>query len=294
MSAREFKIASEKHEAHKEQWKALFQTAGPEKFPAFGYAAEQQRLRTALRGITAPVTAEVPFGLARGVQSGVFLHGPPGCGKTLLVEAAAAGLGLPAIVVQPAHIVTGDVGSTSQVVASLFEAAIEVAAAGSGAVIFMDEVESFGKRTNNGTGWEVFLSNLLKHIDRLSAASEGHRVAFVAATNNPNSCEPALLSRLSTHIEIGPPDYEARRAYLEAAAMAIVRTRFFVGAFDLDALVSCTAGQTLRQVAQALDELNATYIASGVGCAPLTQSDLISAFARRSVTALRFEDPAVG
>lgn len=292
MPGNEFKIADEKHSVRKDQWKSLFEIPKVADSAAYGYESERAQIRAALTGMLAPRSAEVPFGMVRGVQLGLFLYGPPGCGKTLLVRATAAELGIPLIVVQPAHVVTGDVGSTGQMVSSLFEAGAEVAASRGGAVLFMDEIESYGKRTNNGSGWEVFLSNLLKHIDRVSESSSGSRLVFAAATNNPGSCEPALLSRLSTKIEIGPPTEATRRSYL-AAVVRQAAAAGRVGEIDVEDLVRVTRGQTLREIAQGLESVNAQFLADDGKPSQVTNERLRTALKRRAAYVPFVEDPAL-
>lgn len=292
MAGNEFKIADEKHSVRKDQWKALFAIPKVADCAAYGYESERAQIRAALTGMMAPRSIEVPFGMVRGVQLGLFLFGPPGCGKTLLVRATAAELGIPVIVVQPAHVVTGDVGSTGQMVSSLFEAGAEVAASRGGAVLFMDEIESYGKRTNNGSGWEVFLSNLLKHIDRVSESSSGCRLVFAAATNNPGSCEPALLSRLSTKIEIGAPTDASRRSYL-AAVVRQAADAGLAGEIDVEELVRLTRGQTLREIAQGLETVNAQFLSPAGRPTRVTSELLRNALKRRAPLTCFLDDPSI-
>lgn len=288
----EFRIADEKHATRKEQWKTLFEASPRTDVRAFGYDQERAEIRDALRGMISPREAEVPFGMVRGVQCGLFLHGPPGCGKTLLIRATAAELGIPIALVQPAHVVTGDVGSTGQMVASLFSAGEEVAAAGKGAVLFMDEIESYGKRTNNGTGWEVFLSNLLKHIDRISGSTSGNRLVFAAATNNPSACEPALLSRLSSKLFIGPPTDATRRSYL-AALVGQAQERGYMDVVDIEELVRLSQGQTLREIAQGFESVNAKFLSVSSRPTAITLATLRTAMKRKTPATALLDDPSI-
>lgn len=257
----DFTIANEKHEAAARRWRSGFEIP-EQRERVTGYASERERLSTALRGITSARRTRVPFELARGVQGGVFLHGPPGCGKTLLVSDAAATLKVPLLLIQPAHILGEHAGETGRVLASLFAAGMDVAREQGGAIVFFDELEAYGRRSPTMDGFQVTLSNLLKLIDRASGVPEGHRLAVVAASNDRDSCEPALLSRLSTHIAIGPPDAGARFAYLSGALESARVAGFLDGDVDVDALVSLSDGLTLRQIAQALDAVNAACMGS--------------------------------
>lgn len=257
-----------------------------------GYAAERERLQTVVRGILSAQRVRVPFEIARGVQGGVFLHGPPGCGKTLLVTDAAATLKVPLLLVQPAHILGEHAGETGRVLASLFAAGMEVAREQGGAILFFDELEAYGRRSPKLDGFQVTLSNLLKLIDRASGAAEGYRLAVVAASNDPTSCEPALLSRLSTHVAIGPPDADARRAFLTSALGSARAAGFLDADVDVETLVTISDGLTLRHITQALDALNAAWLAACErGEEPrVLESAIRDAVRKRAPTAPRIAD----
>lgn len=276
MAASEFKIVDEKHESRKEQWKSGFQVPRGGRERVLGYKPEMDALLTSLRGMLSAQRARVPFEIARSVQAGVFLWGPPGCGKTHLASAAAGTLKVPLIVIQPAHILGEHAGQSGHALSGLFAAGMEIAAEKGGAVVFFDELEAYGRRTPDMQGLEITLSNLLKFIDRATSAPEGHRLAIIAATNNPRSCEPALLSRLSTHIEIGLPEGESRRAYLARAVAAATEAGFIVQAVDIEALVQASEGLTIRQIAQALDALNATFLDDPTNKSPRITGRMLS------------------
>lgn len=291
----EFKIADEKHVSKKEQWKAAFQIPALGREGVFGYAAEVDAIIVALRGNLFAKRARVPFEIARSVQGGLFLSGPPGCGKTHLVSAAAGALKVPILIVQPAHILADHAGSTGHVLSALFEAGMEIAQERGGAILFFDELEAYGRRTPKMEGFEVTLSNLLKFVDRATTAPEGSRLVIAAATNNPASCEPALLSRLSTHMEIGHPNADSRRAYLSAAIEGAIAGGFCDESIDVEEMVRASDGLTLRQIAQALDGINAQWIGAQTSpIAKLSQVMLTEALAKKLVAKPqpRGRDPA--
>jgi len=145
---------------------------------------------------------------------GFLLHGPPGCGKTLLAHAIAGELQLPFIKISAPEIVSGVSGESEQKLRELFEEAI----ASSPCVLFIDEIDSITpKRENAQREMERrIVAQLLTCLDDLNTKPEC-QVVVIGATNRPDSLDPALrrAGRFDREIALGIPDTQARRKILE-------------------------------------------------------------------------------
>merc|ERR1719189_2458015 len=141
---------------------------------------------------------------------GFLLHGPPGCGKTLLAHAIAGELQLPFIKVSAPEIVSGVSGDSEQKLRELFEQAVEAAPC----VLFIDEVDCIStKRETAAREMERrIVSQLVSCLDDLSS-SPGCGVVVIGATNRPDSLDPALrrAGRFDREIGLGIPDQAARQ-----------------------------------------------------------------------------------
>jgi ATP-dependent 26S proteasome regulatory subunit len=162
--------------------------------------------------------------LARTYQIGgrraVLLHGPPGCGKTLMAKTAAAeiqrisGKRCHFAVVRPGEFESAYVGESEANIRNCFRSLRE-AAGDDLAVLFLDEIESIGRsRGSQGARHaDRFLAALLAEIDGFC---ERGQVSILAATNRRDLLDPALLSRLSdTQIAVPRPNQQAAREIFE-------------------------------------------------------------------------------
>lgn len=151
-----------------------------------------------------------------GVQPprGVLLHGPPGCGKTMLANAMAGELGLPFLSVSAPSIVSGMSGESEKKLRELFEEAREKAPC----LIFMDEIDAITpKRESAQREMERrIVAQLLTCMDDLTLEKTGGRVVMViGATNRPDSLDPALrrAGRFDREICLNVPDEIGREKY---------------------------------------------------------------------------------
>lgn len=148
---------------------------------------------------------------------GFLLYGPPGCSKTMAAQAMATESGLNFFAVKGAELLNMYVGESERAVRRLFERAREV----SPSMIFFDEIDSIaGQRHGFGSGTGTtshgglnVLTTLLNEMDGFETMQG---VLVLAATNRPESLDPALLrpGRFDELIYVGPPDLEARKAIL--------------------------------------------------------------------------------
>uniref|UniRef100_A0A8C6EBI5 Nuclear valosin-containing protein-like n=1 Tax=Moschus moschiferus TaxID=68415 RepID=A0A8C6EBI5_MOSMO len=146
---------------------------------------------------------------------GVLLHGPPGCGKTLLAHAIAGELGLPILKVAATEIVSGVSGESEQKLRELFEQAVSSAPC----ILFIDEIDAITpKREIASKDMERrIVAQLLTCMDDLNNVAATARVLVIGATNRPDSLDPALrrAGRFDREICLGIPDEASRERILQ-------------------------------------------------------------------------------
>ena len=198
-----------------------------------------------------------------GVEApkGVLLYGPPGTGKTLLARAVAGETSAHFVHVSGPEIMGKYHGESEERMRGIFKEASENAPA----IIFIDEADSIAPKRDEVAG-EVekrVVSQLLTLMDGLKSRG---KVVVIAATNRPDSIDPALRrpGRFDREIEIGIPDEKGRRDILKIHTRGMPldgdvdlrqisrTTHGFVGA-DLEALSKEAAMGSLRRVIPEMD-----------------------------------------
>ena len=149
------------------------------------------------------------------MPKGVLLVGPPGTGKTLLARACAGEAGVPFYAISGSDFVEMYVGVGASRVRDLFEKAKKTMPS----IIFIDEIDAVGRQRGAGLGGghderEQTLNQLLTEMDGFDG-SKG--VVVLAATNRPDSLDPALLrpGRFDRQVYVGLPDIRGRKEILE-------------------------------------------------------------------------------
>nr|XP_003930360.2 nuclear valosin-containing protein-like isoform X1 [Saimiri boliviensis boliviensis] len=169
---------------------------------------------------------------------GVLLHGPPGCGKTLLAHAIAGELDLPILKVAAPEIVSGVSGESEQKLRELFEQAVSNAPC----IIFIDEIDAITpKREVASKDMERrIVAQLLTCMDDLNNVAATARVLVIGATNRPDSLDPALrrAGRFDREICLGIPDEASRERILQT----LCRKLKLPQAFDFCHLAHLTPG----------------------------------------------------
>ena len=160
--------------------------------------------------------------IGASMPKGALLVGPPGTGKTLLAKAVAGEAEVPFFSISGSEFVEMFVGMGAAKVRDLFKQANEKAPC----IVFIDEIDTIGK-TRDGSGMgggnderEQTLNQLLTEMDGFDG-SKG--VVILAATNRPDSLDPALLrpGRFDRRIPVELPDLQGREEILKVHAKKI-------------------------------------------------------------------------
>ncbi len=156
--------------------------------------------------------------LGAKVPKGVLLYGAPGTGKTLMARAVAGEAGVPFYSITGSDFMEMLVGVGAKRVREMFKNAKEAAPA----IIFIDELDSIGRRRGAGLGGghderEQTLNQLLSEMDGFETNDS---VVVMAATNRPDILDKALLrpGRFNRRVEVGLPSQEDRVKILEIHA----------------------------------------------------------------------------
>lgn len=190
---------------------------------------------------------------------GILLHGPPGCGKTMIANAFAAELGVSFLTLSAPSIVSGMSGESEKALRDHFQQAKEIAPC----LIFIDEIDAITpKRENAQREMEKrIVAQLLTCMDDLTLEkTSGKPVIVLAATNRPDSLDPALRrgGRFDKEINLGVPNERVREKILKALTRMTVLseeldlqrlaklTPGFVGA-DLQDLVSTAGSAAIKR-----------------------------------------------
>jgi transitional endoplasmic reticulum ATPase len=248
---------------------------------------------------------EVFARLGIDAPKGVLLHGPPGCGKTLLARAVAGETEASFFSVSGPEIVNRLYGESEARLRQVFEQAKKEAPS----IIFLDEIDSIAPKRDHVVG-EVekrIVAQLLALMDGLEARGQ---IIVIGATNLPHALDPALRrpGRFDREIVIGIPDAAGRREMLdihtrgmplapdvEVARLAAV-THGFTGA-DVAAVCREAAMAALRRVLPAMDLELASVSQEQLLGIEVTMADFEAALCEVEPSALRevlVEVPDVG
>ncbi|XP_072406717.1 nuclear valosin-containing protein-like isoform X2 [Chiloscyllium punctatum] len=169
---------------------------------------------------------------------GFLLHGPPGCGKTLLAQATAGELELPMLKVAATEIVSGVSGDSEQKLRELFEEAVLQAPC----IVFIDEIDAISpKREVASKDMERrIVAQLLTCMDDLNNLASTTQVLVIGATNRPDSLDPALrrAGRFDREICLGIPSEGAREQILRTLCRKLKLPELF----DFHQLARLTPG----------------------------------------------------
>ena len=202
------------------------------------------------------------------IPKGALLVGSPGTGKTLLAKAVAGEAKVPFFSISGSDFVEMFVGVGASRVRDLFKQAGEKAPC----IVFIDEIDTIGKK-RDGAGMggnderEQTLNQLLTEMDGFDGTKG---VVILAATNRPESLDPALLrpGRFDRRIPVQLPDLQGRIAILKVHAKDVHMT----GHIDFNAIARATSGASGADLANIINE--AALRAVRLGRSAVEQADL--------------------
>ena len=184
------------------------------------------------------------------IPTGVLLVGPPGTGKTLLARAVAGEADVPFFSITGSNFMEMFVGVGASRVRDLFEEAKEA----SPSIVFIDELDSIGRRRGAGVGGghderEQTLNQLLAEMDGFEPHED---VIVVGATNRPDILDQALLrpGRFDRRITVDLPTLQDRRKILEIHA----RNKTLASEVDLERIARGTPGFSGADLENLLNE----------------------------------------
>lgn len=184
------------------------------------------------------------------MPKGALLVGPPGTGKTLLAKAVAGEASVPFFSISGSEFVEMFVGMGAAKVRDLFKQAYEKAPC----IVFIDEIDTIGKkRDNGGMGGnderEQTLNQLLTEMDGFDGRKG---VIILAATNRPDSLDPALLrpGRFDRRVPVELPDLKGREDILKVHARKIKIS----DDVDFNAIARMASGASGAELANMINE----------------------------------------
>ena len=188
--------------------------------------------------------------IGASMPKGALLVGPPGTGKTLLAKAVAGEAEVPFFSISGSEFVEMFVGMGAAKVRDLFQQANEKAPC----IVFIDEIDTIGKKRDGG-GYsgnderEQTLNQLLTEMDGFDG-SKG--VVILAATNRPDSLDPALLrpGRFDRRIPVELPDLQGREEILKVHAKKIK----IADTVQFDSIAKAAAGASGAELANIVNE----------------------------------------
>ena len=189
--------------------------------------------------------------IGASMPKGALLVGPPGTGNTLLAKAVAGEAEVPFFSISGSEFVEMFVGMGAAKVRDLFKQANEKAPC----IVFIDEIDTIGKKRDSGsfTGGnderEQTLNQLLTEMDGFDG-SKG--VVILAATNRPDSLDPALLrpGRFDRRIPVELPDLKGREEILKVHARKIK----IADSVRFDEIAKAAAGASGAELANVVNE----------------------------------------
>ena len=205
--------------------------------------------------------------IGASMPKGILLVGPPGTGKTMLAKAVAGEANVPFFSMSGSEFVEMFVGMGASKVRDLFSQAKEKAPC----IVFIDEIDAIGKKRDSQLGGnderEQTLNQLLTEMDGF----EGNNgVIILAATNRPESLDPALLrpGRFDRRVPVELPDLKGREEILKVHARKIK----LYEDVDFGKIAKMASGASGAEIANIVNEAALRAVRDGRNA--VTQADL--------------------
>lgn len=205
--------------------------------------------------------------IGASMPKGILLVGPPGTGKTMLAKAVAGEANVPFFAISGSEFVEMFVGMGASKVRDLFKQAKEKAPC----IVFIDEIDTIGKKRDGQIGGnderEQTLNQLLTEMDGFD---ENNGVIILAATNRPDSLDPALTrpGRFDRRVPVELPDLKGREAILKVHAKKIKTGQNI----DYNQIARMASGASGAELANIVNEAALRAVRDGRTC--VTQDDM--------------------
>jgi 26S proteasome regulatory subunit T5 len=209
-----------------------------------------KQIQELVEAVVLPITHADRFkSLGIRPPKGVLLHGPPGTGKTLLARACAKSTDAVFLKLAGPQLVQMFIGDGAKLVRDAFDLAKEKSKNRGGAIIFIDEIDAIGTKRfdSEQSGDREVQRTMLELLNQLDGFSSDNKIKVIAATNRPDTLDPALLrsGRLDRKIELPLPDEKSR-----ARIMAIHSRKMNVDMNDVN----------FEELARSTDDFNGAML----------------------------------
>jgi len=203
-----------------------------------------KQIQELIEAVVLPMTQSERFE-AIGIKApkGVLLYGPPGTGKTLLARACAKNTDAVFLKLAGPQLVQMYIGDGAKLIRDAFDLAKDkIQKEGrKGAIIFIDELDAIGTKRYGGdqSGDREVQRTMLELLNQLDGFSSNEKIKVIAATNRPDTLDPALLrsGRLDRKVELPHPGEAARAQILKIHSR---KMRVDTGDVNFDELARCT------------------------------------------------------
>lgn len=174
---------------------------------------------------------------------GVLLHGPPGCGKTLIAKATAKEAGMRFINLDVAMLTDKWYGESQKLASAVFTLAVKLQPC----IIFIDEIDSFlrSRNTNDHEATAMMKTQFMMLWDGL--CTDNSTVIVMGATNRPSDLDKAIIRRMPAQFHVGLPNEEQRLKILKLV-LENEKMSSSVNFVQLSKITNSFSGSDLREL----------------------------------------------